>query len=79
MNVAAELIQKCIGENARVAQNQGEYVFLGKCHVDYVNSPISPAIHNPKDNTDWEVEEWVSGLSDDHGILALMNRYRLKI
>ena len=25
MNVAAELIQKCIGENARVAQNQGEY------------------------------------------------------
>ena len=25
MNVAAELIQKCIGENARVAQNQDEY------------------------------------------------------
>ena len=25
MNVAAELIQKCIGENACVAQNQGEY------------------------------------------------------
>ena len=25
MNVAAELIQKCIGENARIAQNQGEY------------------------------------------------------
>ncbi len=25
MNVAAELIQKCIGENARVVQNQGEY------------------------------------------------------
>lgn len=25
MNVAAKLIQKCIGENARVAQNQGEY------------------------------------------------------
>ena len=24
-NVAAELIQKCIGENAHVAQNQGEY------------------------------------------------------
>ena len=23
--MAAELIQKCIGENARVAQNQGEY------------------------------------------------------
>ena len=25
MNVAAELIQKCIGENTRIAQNQGEY------------------------------------------------------
>ena len=25
MNVAAELIQKCIGENARIAQNQGKY------------------------------------------------------
>ena len=25
MNVAAELIQKCIRENAHVAQNQGEY------------------------------------------------------
>ena len=25
MNVAAELIQKCIGENACIAQNQGEY------------------------------------------------------
>lgn len=49
-----------------------DYVFLGKCHVDYVNSPISPAIHNPKDNTDWEVEEWVSGLSDDHGIVDLI-------
>ena len=26
MNVAAELIQKCIGANAHIAQNQGEYV-----------------------------------------------------
>lgn len=25
MNVAAELVQKCIDENARIAQNQGEY------------------------------------------------------
>lgn len=25
MNVAAELIQKCIDENARIAQNQSEY------------------------------------------------------
>lgn len=25
MNVAAELVQKCIDENTRIAQNQGEY------------------------------------------------------
>ena len=49
-----------------------KYVFLGKCHVDYVGSPTSPVIHNPIDNTDWEVEKWVRGLSDDPGIVNLI-------
>lgn len=49
-----------------------KYVFLGKCHVDYVSSPISPVIHNPIDNTDWEVEKWVRGLSDDPEIVNLI-------
>lgn len=49
-----------------------DYVFLGKCHVDYVANPVSPVIHNPKDNTDWEIEEWVKGLSDDSEVVNLI-------
>lgn len=49
-----------------------DYVFLGKCHVDYVPNPVSPVIHNPKDNTDWEIEEWVKGLSDDPEVVNLI-------
>ena len=49
-----------------------DYVFLGKCHVDYVQNPVSPVIHNPKDNTDWEIEEWVKGLSDDPEVVNLI-------
>lgn len=49
-----------------------DYVFLGKCHVDYVNNPVSPVIHNPSDNTDWEIEEWVKGLSDDPEVVNLI-------
>lgn len=49
-----------------------DYVFLGKCHVDYVQNPVSPVIHNDKDNTDWELEEWVRALSDDPGVVNLI-------
>lgn len=49
-----------------------DYVFLGKCHVDYVPNPVSPVIHNPKDNTDWEIEEWMKSLSDDPEVVNLL-------
>lgn len=49
-----------------------DYVFLGKCHVDYVRNPVSPVIHNAKDNTDWEIEEWVRTLSDDPDVVNLI-------
>lgn len=49
-----------------------DYVFLGKCHVDYVQNPVSPVIHNDKDNTDWELEEWVRALSDDPDVVNLI-------
>lgn len=49
-----------------------KYVFLGKCHVNYVQNPISPVIHNPKDNTDWEIEESVKELSDDPDVVNLI-------
>lgn len=49
-----------------------QYVFLGKCHVDYVPNAVSPVIHNPKDNTDWEIEDWVKTLSDDPDVVNLI-------
>ena len=49
-----------------------DYVFLGKCHVNYVTNPTSPVIHNPKDNTDWEIEDWMRGLSDDPEVVNLL-------
>lgn len=49
-----------------------DYVFLGKSHVDYVPNAVSPVIHNPIDNTDWEVEEHMRTLSDDKGVVSLL-------
>lgn len=49
-----------------------DLVFLSKCRVDYVPSAINPVIHNPDDGTDWDVESWVSDLSDDPEIVALI-------
>ena len=48
-----------------------EYVFLNKCHVDYVPNPASPVIHNP-DGTDWETEDWMRSLSDDPEVVNLL-------
>lgn len=48
-----------------------DYVFLGKCHVDYVPNAASPVIPNP-DGTDWEVEEWVKALSDDPDVVNII-------
>lgn len=48
-----------------------EYVFLNKCHVDYVPNPASPVIHNP-DGTDWEIEDWMRSLSDDPEVVNLL-------
>ncbi len=48
-----------------------EYVFLNKCHVDYVPNAVSPVIQNP-DGTDWETEAWVRTLSDDPDVVNLI-------
>lgn len=48
-----------------------EYVFLNKCHVDYVPNAASPVIPNP-DGTDWEIEGWMKSLSDDPEVVNLL-------
>ena len=47
-------------------------VFLTKSRVDYNPNAQNVVIHNPDDNTDWDVESWMSGLSNDHGIVGLL-------
>lgn len=47
-------------------------VFLSKSETDLDPAAVSPVIHNDQDGTDWEVEEWVSSLSDDPDVVALL-------
>lgn len=42
-----------------------EKVFTAKCRVDYNPTATNITIHNPKDNTDWNVEDWIKELFDD--------------
>jgi putative DNA primase/helicase len=47
-------------------------VFLQKAHVDYVVDAPNPVITHPTDGTVWDVESWVSELSDDPGVPDLI-------
>ena len=49
-----------------------DYVFLSKCQADYNPNSVNPVIHNDEDNTDWDVESWLSELSDDPEIVGLL-------
>lgn len=49
-----------------------KYVLLAKSKVDYNPTATNVVIHNPDDGTDWDVESWMSGLSDDHEIVELL-------
>lgn len=49
-----------------------EKIFLSKSHVDYNPNAQNITIHNPDDNTDWDVESWMSELSNDPAIVALL-------
>ena len=48
-----------------------EYVFLSKARVDYVASAVSPHINTP-DGDVWDVDSWLSTLSDDPEIIELL-------
>lgn len=49
-----------------------DLVFLAKSHVNYNSRAALTVIHNDADNTDWDVESWISELSDDPEIVALL-------
>ena len=49
-----------------------DYVFLSKCRVNYNPNAVNVNIHNPEDNTDWNVEDWMFELSDDKDVTNLL-------
>jgi len=49
-----------------------EYVFMAKSHVNYNTKALNVNIHNPDDNTDWDVESWIDELSDDPEVVDLI-------
>ncbi|NCB94113.1 MAG: hypothetical protein EOM40_16365 [Clostridia bacterium] len=48
------------------------YVFLSKYRVNYNARAKNVVIHNDSDNTDWDIESWMSDLSDDPEITELL-------
>lgn len=49
-----------------------DYVFTAKSKVDYNPTASNVVIHNPDDNTDWDVESWMQELSDDPAVVDLL-------
>lgn len=49
-----------------------DLVFTRKSRVNYVDGATNPILHNDDDNSDWDVETWISELSDDPEVVNLL-------
>lgn len=49
-----------------------QYIFLAKSKVNYNPKAVNVVIHNDTDGTDWDVESWMSDLSDDPEIVDVL-------
>jgi putative DNA primase/helicase len=49
-----------------------DLVFLTKSRVNYNPNATNITIHNSTDNTDWDIESWISELSDDQEIVNVL-------
>ena len=49
-----------------------DYVFIAKSKVNYNPLAVNPVIHNPEDNTDWDVESWMNELFDDPEVIQVI-------
>lgn len=45
-------------------------VFLAKSKINYNPNATNPIIHNPVDNTDWDIESWIMELADNNQEIA---------
>ena len=58
--------------NKKLLPFSPDFVFLAKSQVNYIPHAPNPVIYNPDDGTDWDVESWMSELSDDPEVVALL-------
>lgn len=49
-----------------------DLIFIAKSKVNYNPLATNPIIHNPDDNTDWDIESWMNELFDDPEIIQLI-------
>ena len=49
-----------------------EYVFMSKSRVDYNPNATNITIHNDEDGIDWDIESWMSTLSDDEDVVETL-------
>jgi len=49
-----------------------DYIFMSKSKVNYNDQAYNVTIHNPDNNTDWDVESWMNELSDDPEIVHVL-------
>lgn len=49
-----------------------DWIFTAKSKVNYNDKAVNVVIHNPDDNTDWDVESWMDDLFDDPEIVDLI-------
>ena len=49
-----------------------DLVFMAKSRINYNPNAQNITIHNPDDNTNWDVESWMHSLSDDPDIVNVL-------
>lgn len=59
-------------ENKVLLPFSPDYIFMAKSKVDFNPNAANIVIHNDDDDTDWDVESWMDGLSDDPEVVELL-------
>ena len=58
--------------NPRFIDFSPEFIFLAKLDVAWNPDASNVVIHNDSDGTDWDVESWMTSLSDDPEVVELL-------
>ena len=59
-------------ETKELIEFDPSFIFMSKSRVNYNDQATNVIIHNDDDNTDWDVENWMSDLTDDPEITNLL-------